>query len=104
MPKPPARRSSAQEIDSFLQKSRTITEFVAKQPRLLFAMDATASREPTWDSASHVQQEMFLATGKVGSLAVRAAPSPLIPGMGYWGAKVDALEERNTPPHTGAQC
>jgi hypothetical protein len=71
MAKPPARRSSPQEITQFLQKSRTITEFVDKQPRLLFAVDATASRQPTWDRASHLQQEMFLASGKVASLAVQ---------------------------------
>tara|TARA_R110001592_G_scaffold363371_1_gene685588 strand:+ start:207677 stop:208363 length:687 start_codon:yes stop_codon:yes gene_type:complete len=73
MPKPPARRSSAQDIDRFLQQSKTITEFVAKQPRLLFAMDATASRQPTWDSASHVQQEMFRAAGTASTLAVQLA-------------------------------
>lgn len=73
MPKPPARRSSSQDIDRFLQTSRNITEFVAKQPRLLFAMDATASRQPTWDHASQVQQEMFRATGTVSSLAVQLA-------------------------------
>ncbi len=73
MAKPPARRSSAQDIDRFLQQSRNITEFVAKQPRLLFAIDATASRQPTWDQASQVQQEMFRATGQVSSLAVQLA-------------------------------
>lgn len=73
MPKPPARRSSAQDIDRFLQQRRNITEFVAKQPRLLFAMDATASRQPTWDNASQVQQEMFRATGTVSTLAVQLA-------------------------------
>ena len=73
MAKPPARRSSSQDIDSFLQRSRNIAEFVAKQPRLLFAMDATASRQPSWNRASQVQQEMFLATGKVTSLAVQLA-------------------------------
>jgi hypothetical protein len=73
MAKPPARRSSAQDIDRFLQQSRNITEFVAKQPRLLFAIDATASRQPTWDQACQVQQEMFRATGEVNSLAVQLA-------------------------------
>ena len=73
MAKPPARRSSSQDIERFLQQSKNISEFVAKQPRLLFAIDATASRQPTWDRASHVQQEMFLATGKVASLAVQLA-------------------------------
>jgi hypothetical protein len=73
MAKPPARRSSSQDIDRFLQQSRNITEFVARQPRLLFAIDATASRQPTWDRASQVQQEMFLAAGKAASLAVQLA-------------------------------
>ena len=41
--------------------------------RLLFAMDATASREPTWDLASAQQGEMFLAANEVGGLEVRLA-------------------------------
>ena len=56
MAKPPANRSSSREIEQFLQKSKAITQFVAKQPRLLFAVDATASRQPTWDTACHLQQ------------------------------------------------
>jgi hypothetical protein len=73
MAKPPARRASSQDIDRFLQQSRNISEFVAKQPRLLFAIDATASRQPTWNSASRVQREMFQATGELNSLAVQLA-------------------------------
>jgi hypothetical protein len=73
MAKPPARRSSSQDIDRFLQQSRNISEFVAKQPRLLFAVDATASRQPTWDRASQVQREMFTAAGNLTSLAVQLA-------------------------------
>jgi hypothetical protein len=71
MAKPPANRSSSREIEQFLQKSKAITQFVAKQPRLLFAVDATASRQPTWDTACHLQQEMFLATRRIASLAVQ---------------------------------
>ena len=73
MAKPPSRRSSSREIDSFLQKSKAIATFVARQPRLLFAIDATASRQPTWDTACHLQQEMFSETRKLGSLAVQLA-------------------------------
>jgi hypothetical protein len=73
MAKPPARRSSSQDIDRFLQHSRTITEFVSRQPRLLFAIDATASRQPTWNQARRVQQEMFTAAGAAASLAVQLA-------------------------------
>ena len=41
--------------------------------RLLFAMDATASREPTWDQACALQGEMFVAAEGVGGLDVRLA-------------------------------
>lgn len=71
MAKLPSKRSSSQQIEQFLQQSRNITQLVSKQPRLLFSVDATASRQPTWDSASHLQQEMFLATSEVASLAVQ---------------------------------
>lgn len=71
MAKLPSRRSSSQEIDSFLKKSRDITCFTDKQARLLFCIDATASRQPTWDQASHLQQEMFLATSRATSLSVQ---------------------------------
>ncbi|HYB56413.1 MAG TPA: VWA domain-containing protein [Alphaproteobacteria bacterium] len=39
--------------------------------RLIFAMDATASREPTWDRASKIQGEMFKATESLGGLDVQ---------------------------------
>ena len=39
--------------------------------RLLFAMDATASREPTWDHACSIQGEMFIAADTLGGLDVR---------------------------------
>jgi len=71
MPKPPARRSSPQEIAQFLQKSSAIAHFVEQQPRLLFAIDATASRQPTWDQASQLQREMFQTRGVAATLAVQ---------------------------------
>ena len=45
----------------------------AGRGRLLFAMDATASREPTWDAATTQQGEMFVAAHEVGGLDVRLA-------------------------------
>ena len=38
--------------------------------RLIFAHDATMSRQPTWDTACRRQAEMFEETGKTGGLAV----------------------------------
>jgi hypothetical protein len=43
----------------------------AGRGRLLFAMDATASREPTWDHACGIQGEMFVAADALGGLDVR---------------------------------
>lgn len=39
--------------------------------RLIFALDATASRQPTWDRASHLQSEMFTAAKGLGGLSVQ---------------------------------
>ena len=44
-----------------------------RRGRLLFAMDATASREPSWDRACALQAEMFKAAGEVGGLSVQLA-------------------------------
>jgi hypothetical protein len=36
--------------------------------RLIFALDATASREPTWDMAAQLQAQMFEEAAKIGGL------------------------------------
>jgi hypothetical protein len=69
--KPPAKRSSPREIQQFLERGKAISAFVEKQPRLIFAIDATASRQPTWSIASQLQQNMFLATRKLASLSIQ---------------------------------
>ena len=62
-------------IDAFLDDlNKTPVPFAGgRGGRLLFAMDATASREPTWDMAAHIQGEMFEATRDIGGLAVQLA-------------------------------
>jgi hypothetical protein len=42
-----------------------------RRGRLIFAMDATASREPSWDRAVQVQGQMFLETQAKGGLDVQ---------------------------------
>jgi hypothetical protein len=39
--------------------------------RLIFALDATASRKPTWDLASHLQSEMFREAASAGNLCLQ---------------------------------
>lgn len=42
-----------------------------RRGRLLFAVDATASRQPAWDRACHLQGEMFAAAEGLGGLLVQ---------------------------------
>ncbi len=68
------RRKNAQ-IDAFLEAAaRTPAPRArAAKGRLIFALDATASRQPTWDQACEIQGEMFAATAGLGGLAVQLA-------------------------------
>ena len=64
--------SSGVEIDAFLAQVRTAPASKPAGPgRLIFAMDATMSRRPTWDMALAVQAEMFNAVKAVGGLDVQ---------------------------------
>jgi len=57
------------ELDSFLADigGRT-TAATGTRGRLVFALDATASRQPTWDTACELQAEMFQEVATVGGL------------------------------------
>lgn len=64
--------SSDSEIADFLTLMRTRSVATAAgQGRLIFAMDATMSREPTWDLALGLQSDMFEAVRDVGGLHVQ---------------------------------
>ena len=67
----PARDSD--EVTAFVERLRGLpaTRQPAGRGRLIFALDATASREPTWDLASQVQGEMFLEAARLGGLEVQ---------------------------------
>lgn len=67
------RTRGSSEVDAFLER-------VAMTPaprteggrgRLIFAMDATASRAPSWDNACHIQGQMFEETDALGGLEVQ---------------------------------
>jgi hypothetical protein len=62
----------AADVTAFVERLRNLpAERTDAGGRLVFALDATASREPTWDMASEVQGEMFLEAGRVGGLQVQ---------------------------------
>ncbi len=101
---PNSDKSNTNDVDAFLKK-------VAETPRasstsgtgrLLFAIDATASRQATWDQACHIQCEMFEETASLGSLSMQVA---FFRGFGEfkatpWTTKSNAL----TGPMSRVQC
>ena len=62
MPDVPANKPPSR-VASFLEKVSA-----AQRARLAFVIDATASREPTWDMAAQLQAQMFEETAKLGGL------------------------------------
>ena len=71
MSKLPSKSSSA-DVATFLEKlARTPAPRTGGAGRLIFAMDATASREPSWDRACQIQAEMFKETAALGGLEVQ---------------------------------
>ncbi len=70
---PTEGRSDSADVDAFLRRVAATPAPVkhGETGRLIFAMDATASREPTWDGACQIQGEMFDATASLGGLSVQ---------------------------------
>jgi hypothetical protein len=79
-PKPPTDRSRAPtatsaraEIDSFLAKVKGLAPIgePGRRGRLIFALDATMSRQPMWDTACQLQADMFREAEAIGGLDVQ---------------------------------
>lgn len=78
--KQPTERATAKSVQNREQELNAFLDKVASTPprakggrrgRLIFAMDATLSREPTWDRACQIQGEMFRETAAIGGLDVQ---------------------------------
>ena len=59
------------EIDKFLERLETSPTPAGSSGRLIFALDATASRQSTWDQACGIQGAMFETTAAIGGLDVQ---------------------------------
>jgi hypothetical protein len=71
----PANKANDSEISAFLRKvaATPVRKSGNRRGRLIFAMDATASRQATWDWASNIQAEMFMETATLGGLEIQLA-------------------------------
>jgi hypothetical protein len=69
----PSATSSSAMIESFVGEARRLAPVSQSdaRPRLVFALDATMSRQPTWDLACKLQGDMFNTTADVGGLNVQ---------------------------------
>ena len=73
---PAVKRSDTAAIDAFVRQARALatpagTGAGTEAGRLILALDATMSRQPTWDLACSLQGEMFDAVGKADGLSVQ---------------------------------
>jgi hypothetical protein len=71
-PLPEERPSASEDIAAFVAKARATSPHAAgAKGRLVFALDATMSRQPTWDMACALQADMFREAAALGSLDIR---------------------------------
>jgi hypothetical protein len=69
---PEARPSASEDIAAFVARARAMSPHAAgARGRLIFALDATMSRQPTWDMACALQADMFREAASLGSLDIR---------------------------------
>lgn len=96
----PIKPTAAGEVDAFLRKVAAAPKPVpsGRHGRLVFAMDATASREPTWDQACHIQARMFQETAALGGLEVQLCfyRGFMEFSAGPWVSDAGALQKRMT--------
>ena len=69
----PAAASPRAEIDAFLSQVKSLGPGTqsGQRGRLIFALDATMSRQPMWDQACSLQADMFRETAVIGGLDVQ---------------------------------
>lgn len=69
----PAPVSTKPEIKAFVEQLRALGPSTAqgKRGRLIFALDATMSRQPTWDTACTLQADMFREASSIGGLDIQ---------------------------------
>jgi hypothetical protein len=69
---PEANPSASEDIAAFVARARAMSPHAAgARGRLVFALDATMSRQPTWDMACALQADMFREAAALGSLDIR---------------------------------
>jgi hypothetical protein len=70
--KPLAPQAPSAEISAFVEAARNVPSASSgARGRLIFALDATMSRQATWDLAQKLQGRLFESAAKIGGLDVQ---------------------------------
>jgi hypothetical protein len=95
--------TGTQSVDAFLRRAQDAPLPVAGRTsaRLLFAIDATASRQPTWDLATELHAALFDEVARLGNITVQLA---YFRGIGEfvaspWLATAEELKQRMLGVH-----
>lgn len=67
-------KASRTEVQDFLKQVAAmppVSSVPGGDARLVFALDATASRQPAWDRATRLQADMFISTQALGGLQLQ---------------------------------
>lgn len=69
---PAPRPSEKSAVDAFVRQAKALAEAKSGgSGRLILALDATMSRQPTWDLACELQADMFDAAARSGKLDIQ---------------------------------
>lgn len=95
---PSGSGSSSKEVQAFLQQlaQTPAVKPASRKGRLIFALDATASREPTWREARRIQADMFDAAASSGGLEIQLCHYRGLAEFGAspWLARAEDLRRR----------
>nr|WP_255608173.1 VWA domain-containing protein [Methylosinus sp. Sm6] len=66
------RSAGSEAVDAFIETARRVAVGASdERGRLIFALDATMSRQPTWNLAQSIQGRMFETAAALGGLSVQ---------------------------------
>jgi hypothetical protein len=87
-------------LTAFLAKAKTVAE--SSKPRLVFALDATASRQPTWETAKNLQRDMFKAVDRALSVQLVYFHGDQPITYSHWSTEPDELSDLMSSVHCSA--
>ena len=70
-PAPASLAAGDRGIHRARARARARGDAAGKRGRLIFALDATMSRQPTWDTACALQADMFREAATIGGLDIQ---------------------------------